>query len=149
MEIIEKLERTKTATLGYYDLQAGHLDKSYEPGKWNIRYTLHHLADAETVLFNRIRQVISEPKRVQWAFDQDAWAGELNYSEIPLELSKNIYAAVRDGIIYLARRHYESKGHREFVHSETGIRTLRQEFDKVAAHNEQHLEQIRKALDAF
>lgn len=149
MEIIEKLETTKATTLSYYDLKAEYLDKSYGLGKWTIRHILHHLTDAETVLYNRIRQVVSEPKRVQWAFDQDAWAGELNYSEIPLELSKNIYAAVRDGIIYLARRHYVSNGHREFVHSETGIRTLGQEFDKVAAHNEQHLEQIRKALDAF
>lgn len=110
---------------------------------------MHHLADAETVLYNRIRQVISEPKQIQWAFDQDAWSKELDYSSMPLELSKNIYAAVRDGIIYLARRHYESLGHRAFVHSETGVRTLKQEFDKVVEHNEQQLEQIRKAIDAF
>jgi hypothetical protein len=34
----------------------------------------------------------------------------------------------------------------EFIHSETGIRTLREEFDKVAAHNQQHLAQIEMAL---
>lgn len=149
MEIIEKLETTKAATLGYYDLEAEQLDKSYGSGKWTIRYILHHLADAETVLYDRIKRVISEPKQVLWAFDQDAWAKESDYSSAPLELSKNIYAAIRDGIIYTARLHYESRGHLEFVHSETGIRTLRQEFDKVAAHNEYHLEQIKKALDDF
>lgn len=147
MEIIEKLETTKAATLGYYDLKAEQLDTSYGLGKWTVRYILHHLADAETVLYDRIKRVISEPKQVQWAFDQDAWAKELDYSSLPLELSKNIYAAVRDGIIYTARLHYESRGHREFVHSETGIRTLKEEFEKVAAHNEYHLEQIKKALD--
>ena len=147
MKIIEKLETTKVTTLNYYDLKAEHLDKSYGSGKWTIRYILHHLADAETVLYNRIRRVISEPKQVLWAFDQDAWARELDYSSVPVELSKHIYAAVRDGIIYNARLHYESNGHREFVHSETGVRTLKQEFDKVAMHNEYHLEQIKKALD--
>lgn len=32
------------------------------------------------------------------------------------------------------------------VHSETGIRALRDEFDKVAEHNEHHLAQIELAL---
>jgi hypothetical protein len=147
MEIIEKLETTKALTLSYYSLKARHLDKSYGSGKWTIRYILHHLADAETVLYDRVRRVISEPKQIQWAFNQDAWAKELDYANVPIELSKNIYAAVRDGIIYNASLHYESRGHFEFVHSETGVRTLKQEFDKVAAHNEYHLVQIQKALD--
>jgi len=50
------------------------------------------------------------------------------------------------GVIHQARQHYEKSGHREFVHSETGIRTLQQEFDKIAAHNEHHLSQIALAL---
>jgi len=146
MELIEKLEATKAATLKHYDLSAAQLDQSYAPGKWTIRYLLHHLADAETVLYDRIRRVISEPRQVLWAFDQDAWAANLNYANVPLDLSKRIYAAVRDSVIYYARFNYESKGHLEFVHSETGVRTLKQEFDKVAWHNAHHLEQIERAL---
>ena len=53
------------------------------------------------------------------------------------------------GHIYQARLHYDIDGHREFVHSETGIRTLKAEFDKVASHNEHHLEQIDLALKGF
>lgn len=49
------------------------------------------------------------------------------------------------GIIHLAH-FYDERGHREFVHSETGVRTLKMEFDKVAAHNQHHLEQIKLAL---
>jgi len=148
MEIIEKLEATKAATLQHYDLSAAQFDQSYAPGKWTIRYLLHHLADAETVLYDRLRRVISEPRQVIWAFDQGAWAANLNYAEAPVDLSKRIYAAVRDSVIFYARRHYESKGHLEFVHSATGVRTLQQEFDKVAWHNAHHLEQIEKALRA-
>lgn len=148
MEIIEKLEATKAATLKYYDLGEEQLGKSYEAGKWTIRYFLHHLADAETVLYDRVKRVISEPKQVLWAFDEGAWAKRLGYSNLPLELSKRIYESVRDGVIYQARLHYESGGHLEFVHNEAGVRTLKQEFDKIAAHNEHHLEQIEAALDA-
>jgi hypothetical protein len=42
--------------------------------------------------------------------------------------------------------HYEGSEQIEFVHSEAGIRTLKDEFEKVASHNEHHLAQIRKAI---
>jgi hypothetical protein len=148
MEIIERLEATKAATLKYYGLGVEHLGKSYGLGEWTVRYILHHLADAETVLYDRVRRVISEPKQVLWAFDESAWAEGLDYANVPLELSRRIYSSVRDGMIYHARLHYEGNGYLEFVHSETGIRTLKQEFDKVAMHNEHHLGQIKMALGA-
>ena len=146
MEIIDRLEATKAATLKYYNLDDEQLGKSYGPGKWTIKYILHHLADAETVLYDRVRRIISEPKQVLWVFDENAWAKGLNYETVPLELSKRIYSSVRDGIIHYARLHYEGSGHLEFVHSETGVRTLKQEFDKVVTHNEHHLGQIKIAL---
>ena len=149
MEIIERLEATKAATLRCYDLSEEQLSKRYAPDKWTVKYILHHLADAETVLYDRVRRVISEPKQVLWAFDESAWAIGLDYANVPLELSKRIYSSVRDGVIHHACMHYESRGHLEFVHNETGVRTLKQEFDKVAAHNEHHLEQIKIALNAF
>jgi hypothetical protein len=146
MNIVPRLEATRNQTLKYFDLGNEQLDRSYASGKWSVRFILHHLADSETVLFDRIRRILSEPKQVLWAFDQDAWARGLDYSTMPLDLSRRIYEAVRAGIIYQARMHYDKSGHREFVHSETGIRTLKDEFAKVVSHNEHHLEQIDLAL---
>ncbi len=146
MDIITRLEATRDQTLKCFALNDDQLARSYGPGKWPVRFILHHLADGETVLYDRIRRVISEPKQVLWAFDQTAWAKGLDYAQAPLNLACRIYEAVRAGVIYQARVHYEKSGHLEFVHSETGTRTLKAEFDKVAAHNEQHLEQIRIAL---
>ena len=146
MDIITRLEATRDRTLKYFDLSDAELNRNYGPGKWTVRFILHHLADAETVFFDRIRRVLSEPRQVLWVFDQDAWAKGLDYSRLPLDLSRRIYQPVREGIIYQARLHYDRDGHREFVHSETGVRTLRDEFDKVAWHNEKHLDQIEVAL---
>src|SRR5260370_36030531 len=147
MDIVTRLESARDRTLKYFELNDEQLAWTYGPGKWPVRFILHHLADAETVLFDRIRRIISEPRQVLWAFDQDAWAKGLNYAQMPLDLSRRIYDATRAGIIYQARLHYDKSGHLEFVHSETGIRTLQAEFDKVAAHNEHHLEQIDSALN--
>ena len=146
MDTIDRLEATKVKTLAYYDLGDDQLEQTYEPGKWTVRYLLHHLADAETVLYDRIRRVISEPRPVVWAFDQDAWAQGLNYARQPLALSRSIFKAARTGVIYQAQQHYARIGHLEFVHSETGVRTLKDEFDKVVWHNEHHLDQIKRAL---
>jgi hypothetical protein len=61
-------------------------------------------------------------------------------------MARRIYESVREAIIFYARLHYEKNGHLEFVHSLTGVRTLKDELDKVASHNEHHLTQIRRAL---
>jgi hypothetical protein len=146
MDIITRLEGTRDRTLQYFELSNDELAQCYAPGKWSVRFILHHLADGETVLNDRIRRTISEPRQVLWAFNQDAWATGLDYSQMPLDLSRQIYEATRAGIIHLARQHYDTSGQLEFVHSETGVRTLRDEFDKVAAHNKHHLDQIELAL---
>jgi hypothetical protein len=48
--------------------------------------------------------------------------------------------------MYYADQHYERSGHLPWVHSVDGVRTLKDEFDKVAAHNAHHLRQIQAAL---
>ena len=146
MQIIQSLEATRDETLEHFRLGDPELSRSYGPGKWPIRFILHHLADSETVLFDRIRRILSETRGVLWAFDQDAWASGLDYAARPLDLSRRIYESTREGTIYYARTSYSAKGHLEFVHSETGVRTLKDEIDKVAWHNEHHLAQIRTAL---
>lgn len=146
MEIIEQLKKTKEETLKYFDLPDADLRKNYGPGKWNVRYLLHHLADSETISFYRLRRVISEPKQVVWLYDPDAWAKKLDYSNVPLELAKSIYITSREGIIYYARHHYESSDQIKYVHSEDGILTLKEGFDRVARHNQQHLNSIEEAL---
>lgn len=146
MQLIQQLEMTRDETLRYFSLHQRDLARTYAPDKWSVKFILHHLSDSETVLFDRIRRVLSEPRQVIWVYDQDAWARGLDYAQIPLQISRRIYESVREAIIYYAARYYAEKGHLEFVHSVTGVRTLKDEFDKVASHNEHHLAQIRSAL---
>jgi len=64
MEIIDQLERTREETLGYFGLGDSELASRYAAEKWSVRWLLHHLCDAETVLYDRIRRAISEPRPV-------------------------------------------------------------------------------------
>ena len=146
MDLIQQLEETRDQTVKFFALGDNDLARTYATGKWSVRFILLHLADSETVLFDRIRRTLSEPRQVLWVFDQAAWAEGLDYSRVPLDISRRVYESVRNAIIYYARVYYEQKGHLEFVHSVTGVRTLKDEFEKVASHNQHHLGQIRTAL---
>ena len=143
----QALETTQAQTLRYFALPPDTWGKQYAPGKWNVRQLLHHLADAETILYERIRWTIAEPTPSLSGFDQDRWCQELDYEQIPLEISRDIYAAVRPAVIHLAERFYESHWDKPFVHRETGPRTLGEEFEKVAWHNVHHLKQMEEALN--
>ena len=147
MDILEGLRRTKSEILFHFEMNEDDLVKSYGAGKWNNRQILHHLADAETVLYDRIRRGISRPNQVVWNFDQDAWADKLDYNSKPLEQSKSVFISIRNALIYLASKHYEKDGANSYVHNETGLRTVKDEFDKVVWHSDHHLAQITQALE--
>src|SRR3954452_17799608 len=102
MQLIRQLEATRDETLKYFALSDSELARSYAPGKWSVRFILLHLSDSETVLFDRIRRVLSEPRQVIWVYDQDAWARGLEYAQVPLEISRRVYQSVREAIIYYA-----------------------------------------------
>jgi len=144
--LIQNLQATRDETLKCFDLSDAELSRAYGPGKWSVRFLLHHLSDSETVFYDRLSRVLSEPRQVLWVYDQDAWAMGIDYARKPLALARPVYESLRNANIYYVSQHFESKGDREFVHSVTGVRTLRDEMMKVAAHNEHHLGQIRTAL---
>lgn len=146
MGLLQNLQDSKTKMLTYFDLPDEDLNKSYAPDKWTVKELLHHITDAETVMYDRLRRIISEPRQVIWAFDQKAWSEHLDYKTRPLELNKQMFEAVRNSIIYLAENYYTTLGDKEFIHSQTGVRTLADEFEKVAWHCEGHLKQIEQAI---
>src|SRR5688500_16537203 len=95
VKLLDALQATRDETLGYYALPEEDLNKLYGPGKWSVRFVLHHLADAETVLYERIRRTLAEPRPVVWAFDADDWARELDYEARPLGMSRALFQATR------------------------------------------------------
>jgi hypothetical protein len=145
-DLVEELQRTRDETLRHFELGEKDLARTYGPGKWSVGFILRHLADSEQILYERIGRTIAEPKQTLAVFQESLWAEKLDYANVPLALSRDMYRSVRGMMIHVAGIHYESHGHLEFIHSEMGARTLRQELDKVADHNEHHLAQIRAAL---
>ena len=145
-ELVATLRAQALEMERYFELQEPVLSQTYAVGKWSIREILHHLADAECVLSERIRRGIARPGQVVWGFDPDAWAEGLDYARRDLDVDAAVFAAVRRANVEMALAYYESAGANRYVHNETGLRTVKEEFDKVAWHNEHHLRHIRTAL---
>jgi len=146
MTLVADLEDTRDRTLEHFALADDRLDRTYGPGKWSVRIILNHLSDSEVVFHYRLKRVLSERNQVIWATAQDEWARALDYASAPLDVAKSVYLANRDAVIHLARRYYDGSRDIPFVHSEMGLRTLADEFEKVAFHNRKHLDQIGRAL---
>jgi hypothetical protein len=145
-ELLDGLISTKEKTLEYFELPEDKLYLMYGTGKWCIKEILHHLADAETILYERIRRPLAEPAPVMWGFAQDEWVKALHYRDTPLAMNKAVYATIRDAVIFMTPRYYESYGHLLFNHSRMGLRTVKEEYEKIVWHNQGHLDQIEKAL---
>ena len=145
-DLLAGLNTTKDKTLSYFELPESKLYLTYGPDKWCVKEILHHLADAETILYERVRRPLCEPAPVMWGFAQDEWCKHLAYKDTPLEMNKEVYTTIRKAIIAMAVRFYESHGDMKFNHSRMGIRTVKEEFEKVVWHNQSHLDQIELAL---
>ena len=56
-----------------------------EPTEWSVHEIIIHIADSESNAALRARKLIVEPGSVLMAYDQDAWANNLQYHEHNLD----------------------------------------------------------------
>ena len=80
-QLLERFRRgaevVATATTG---VAGSQLDFVPALGKWSIRQIVCHLADAELIGATRFRWVISEENPTLLAYNEKAWAANLNYA---------------------------------------------------------------------
>ena len=146
-EIIELLERFRrgaellaVATTG----AAGpELDFVPAPGKWSIRQIVCHLADSEVVGADRFRRVIAEETPAIIAYDQDAWARNLDYGRRKISQAIETFRRMRGENHELLASLPEHVFQRTGNHSQRGPVTLLDLLRIYTQHAEKHAEQIR------
>ncbi len=125
------------------------LDFAPEPGKWSVRQIVAHLADAEIVAAGRFRRVIAEDNPAITAYDQDAWAKNLNYSRRKTSESLETFRRIRAENYELLKDLPESAFERTGTHSERGTVTLRQLVEMYASHPEAHARQLQAVRQQY
>ena len=120
----------------------------HAPGDWSARQVIHHVADSEAQSYARLRRLLAEPDPVIQGYDEAAWASAplLGYTELPVENSLAVFAAVRSSSLDIIRRLSPADLDRTGVHSESGSYGVRQWLEIYAQHPADHAEQLRRAL---
>jgi hypothetical protein len=127
---------------------ASFLASRAEAGRWSIVEIAGHLADAELAFGWRIRNVLATPGvRLPW-WDENLWSEKLGYARMPLSICLSSFAAQRAANLAVLR----SVPHVAFVlafgvHERRGRQTLGDLVALEAAHDLNHLRQIRRLLD--
>jgi hypothetical protein len=125
------------------------LDVSPGPGKWTIRQIVVHVADADVVTAMRFRQIAAEPGAKLIAWDQDVWAGKLNYEQQPLEDALQAFTFVRRYTANMLRNIPASAWQQTGDHSEKGPVKLLDLVEYMGEHAFKHAEQIRAIRQKF
>ena len=125
------------------------LDFQPAPGKWGVRIIVCHLADTETVLAMRLRQIIAEDNPLLPVIDQDAWAERLDYNKRKLSPALEGFRRTRAENYELLKDLPEAVFARTGQHTKRGTITLLELLRIFAEHAEKHVQQIQSARAAY
>ncbi|SFU86867.1 DinB family protein [Alicyclobacillus macrosporangiidus] len=144
-EVLQRYEEGPAALAAAVEgLDDAQLDWRPRPGKWSIREIVAHLADAELVYTHRMRKVVAEPGGLLTMFDQDRWVDGLFASEMPVQDTIAVVAAIRRFHIHTLRRLSPDALERAGTHEEDGPVTVAALCQKVTDHLYHHLAQIQE-----
>lgn len=119
------------------------------PGKWSIRQIIAHLADSEIVCAHRMRQIVAEDDPTLIAFDQEAWAKNLDYARRKPKQSLESFRRVRAENYELLKELPEAAYARTGNHSERGRITLRFHLELLAEHAQTHARQMQAIREEY
>ncbi len=119
------------------------------PGKWSIRQLVAHLADTELVVAHRFRQVLAEENPTLVAFNQEAWAANLDYARRKPKQSLETLRRLRAENYELVKDLPETALGRHGNHTERGRLTLREMLEGFTSHTETHARQIEGVREAY
>lgn len=117
------------------------------PGKWSITAILMHLAEDELASSWRYRQILEHGTPELAGFDQDLWARIGDYSSCDAQDALNLFRLLREANMRMFAQLTPAQWQRAGVHSERGRLTVRDLCRHMAAHDMNHIEQIRRILD--
>ena len=118
------------------------------PGKWSVIDVIQHLADSDLVAAYRIKMILSEDKPPLQGYDQDRWASEFRYAQIPLALVLDQLRALRAANLHLWSRLTSQQLERVGLHAERGPESAGHLLRLMGAHDLVHRRQVDRILSS-
>lgn len=121
------------------------LNKTYREGSYTVRELVHHIADSQLNMYQRLKLALTDDNPTVPAFDQDKWATQPD-TKLPVESSIKMLEGINERIVSLGSSLKEEQLDRTFTHEVNGEITVATKLAKLAWHEEHHLEHIKMAL---
>lgn len=116
------------------------------PGKWPVTAIIMHLAEDELVSSWRYRQMLEQDDPQLAGFDQDLWADLGDYASCEAAEALELFRLLREANLRMFGRLTREQWQRRGTHSERGKLTVRDLCQHMAAHDINHIEQIRRIV---
>lgn len=126
-------------------LDEEQLGKKYREGSWTVRQLVHHIADSQLTMYQRLRLALTDDNPTVLAFDQEKWA-ELPDNDLPVESSVRILEGLNERIVAIGKHVTDEQLKRVFTHETNGKISVATKLAKLCWHEEHHLEHIKIAL---
>ena len=121
------------------------LSRTYRNGSWTVRQLVHHIADSQLTMYQRLKLALTDENPTAPAFDQEKWAIQPD-TKLPVESSTKMLEGINERIVSLGNSLTEEQLNRVFTHQKNGEITVATKIAKLAWHEEHHLAHIKNAL---
>ncbi|MGE7602635.1 YfiT family bacillithiol transferase [Peribacillus sp. NPDC097675] len=121
------------------------LRKTYRDGSWTVRQLVHHIADSQLNMYQRLKLALTDENPTVIGFDQEKWAIQPD-TELPVESSIKMLEGLNERIVALGHSLTEDQLSRTFTHQENGEIKVASKMAKLAWHEKHHLAHIKIAL---
>lgn len=121
------------------------LNKTYREGAWTVRQLVHHIADSQLNMYQRLKLALTDDNPTVPAFDEEKWAIQPD-TQLPVESSIKMLEGINERIVSLGHSLTEEQLDRVFTHQTNGKITVSTKVAKLAWHEEHHLVHIKNAL---
>ena len=126
------------------DLTAVDLDSRPADGSWSIREIIVHLLDSDLVGSDRMKRVVAMDEAVLLAYDQEAFAANLHYRVVDMDLACELFRVNRQYTARLLQALPLETFERVGQHSEDGPKRLADLVSTYVQHLAHHLEHVRR-----
>jgi hypothetical protein len=116
---------------------------------WSIHEIVVHITDSEANSYIRARRLIAEPGQPLMAYDENAWAAELDYQDLDTEAAVELFKWLRGNTYAMLQTIPEGTWSHSAYHPENGETTLEDWLDTYARHVPEHVEQMERVLQAW